>query len=73
MTENERKDYCKDCDRSIFSKSALAYSCDCNIEDNGYFNGAGDKCYCKIVNGKRAEKYSWEHNECGEKMDEDAK
>lgn len=62
MTEEKRQDYCKDCDRSIYSNSVLARSCDSNIEDNGYYNGAGDKCFCKIVNGKRAEKYSWEED-----------
>lgn len=57
MTEEERKNYCKDCDRSIYSSHP---SCDMNIEDNGYYNGADDKCYCKIKNGKMAEKYPWE-------------
>lgn len=56
----DRYTYCKDCDRSIYATGALANSCDINIENNGYYNGSGEKCYCKIVNGKRAEKYSWE-------------
>ena len=55
-----RETYCKDCDRSVFAIGELALTCDMNIEDNGYYNGAGEKCYCKIVNGKRAEKYPWE-------------
>ena len=60
MTNEERSNYCKNCDRSIYSNSPLKCSCDTNIENNGYYNNAGDKCSCKIVNGKRAEKYSWE-------------
>ena len=56
MTEQERKNYCKDCDRSIWGKY---HNCDTNIEDNGYYNRSGI-CYCKIVNGVRAEKYPWE-------------
>ena len=60
MTEQERQNYCKDCDRSIWGKY---HDCDTNIEDNGYYNHADDKCFCKIVNGKRVEKYSWEEKE----------
>ena len=56
----DRNSYCKDCDRSIYATGLLANSCDTNIENNGYYNGAGKKCYCKIVNGKMAEKYPWE-------------
>ena len=56
----DRNNYCKDCDRSIFATGLLANSCDTNIENNGYYNGAGKKCYCKIVNGKMAETYPWE-------------
>lgn len=56
----DRNNYCKDCDRSIYASGALARSCDSNIENNGYYNHAGEKCYCKIVNGERAEKYPWE-------------
>ena len=56
----DRNNYCKDCDRSIYSTSLLANSCDVNVENNGYYNLAGEKCYCKIVNGKMAEKYPWE-------------
>lgn len=55
MTEQERNNYCKDCDRSIWGDR----SCDINVDDNGYYNRP-DKCLCKIVNGKRAELYSWE-------------
>ena len=62
MTEAERKNYCKNCDRSIFSISPLNRSCDINIENKGKYVNAGDKCYCKIINGVRAEKYSWEKN-----------
>ena len=61
MDKADRQNYCKDCDRSIYSTSENARTCDCNIEDNGYYNLAGDKCYCKVVNGKRAEKYPWEN------------
>lgn len=56
----DRNEYCKNCDRSIFATGELAGSCDNNVEDNGYYNLAGKKCYCKIVNGQRAEKYPWE-------------
>lgn len=53
----DRSTYCKDCDRSIYKGK----TCDVNIEDNGYYNLSGEKCYCKIVNGKRAEKFPWEN------------
>ena len=65
----DRNEYCKDCERSIYATGDLARSCDNNIADNGYFNLAGEKCYCKIVNGKRAEKYPWEGAD-NEKNDE---
>ena len=57
MTDEERKTYCMDCDRSIWGKY---HDCDINIADNGYYNKSGDKCYCKITNGEMAEKYPWE-------------
>lgn len=53
----DRENYCKDCDRSIYGEYP---SCDVNIENNGLYVMAGPKCYCKITNGKRAEKYPWE-------------
>ncbi len=56
----DRNNYCKDCDRSIYATGILAKSCDTNVENNGHYNLAGEKCYCKIVNGERAEKYPWE-------------
>ena len=62
----DRKTYCKDCDCSIYATGVLAKSCDVNVEDNGYYNHANEKCYCKIVNGKRAEKYPWETEKGGE-------
>ena len=62
-----RETYCKDCDRSIYATGALRRSCDTNINDNGYYNLAGEKCYCKIVSGKRAEKYPWEPTQPTEK------
>ena len=52
----DRDKYCRDCDRSIWGDK----SCDVNVADNGYYNLADEKCYCKIVNGVRAEKYPWE-------------
>lgn len=52
----ERNTYCKDCDRSIWGDN----TCDVNAEDKGYYNLANEKCYCKVTNGKRAEKYSLE-------------
>lgn len=55
-----RDDYCKDCDRSIYGKY---HDCDVNIENNGKYVMADDKCYCKIVDGKRAEKYPLERRE----------
>lgn len=58
MTDNERKEYCKDCKRSIYGEY---HDCDVNIENYGMYVGADDKCYCKILsNGERAEKYQWE-------------
>lgn len=61
-----RETYCKDCDRSIYANGTLAKSCDTNIADNGYYNLSGEKCYCKIVNGARAEKYPWEQKKVEE-------
>lgn len=53
----DRDNYCKDCKRSIYAEFP---SCDMNIENNGKYVGAGDKCYCKIgLDGKMAEKYPW--------------
>lgn len=58
MTENiTRETYCKNCDRSIYGKY---HDCDINIENNGAYVMSGSKCYCKITNGHRAEKYPWE-------------
>lgn len=54
----DRSTYCKDCKRSIWGEY---HDCDNNIADNGYFNLAGEKCYCKVLpDGNRAEKYPWE-------------
>ena len=51
--------YCKDCDRSIYGKYK---NCDINIENEGLYVKGNYPCYCKIVDGKRAEKYPWENN-----------
>ena len=51
--------YCRDCKRSIYGEYA---DCDINIENNGKYVMADEKCYCKIVDGKRAEKYPWEED-----------
>ncbi len=56
----DRDNYCKNCDRSIYAEGPLANSCDTNVADKGYYNLAGEKCYCKIAAGERAEKYPWE-------------
>ena len=56
---SDREMYCRDCDRSIYGKY---HDCDVNIENGGRYVMADDKCYCKIVDGKRAEKYPWEKN-----------
>ena len=45
MTDKERKEYCKDCERSIYGKYR---DCDINIENNGLYVKSGDKCYCKV-------------------------
>ena len=50
--------YCRDCDRSIYGK--YPDSCDINIENNGKYVRGESPCYCKITNGKMAEKYPWE-------------
>lgn len=60
MTTIDRENYCKDCERSIYAEHP---SCDVNIENNGRYVMAGPKCYCKIVNGKMAEKYPWQEKE----------
>ena len=46
MNDSREYTYCKDCD--------------INIENEGRYVKGDSKCYCKIVNGKRAEKYPWE-------------
>ena len=61
----DRDNYCKDCDRSIYGKSP---SCDVNIENNGKYVMADERCYCKIVNGVRAEPYPWERRTNGEEV-----
>ena len=53
----DRETYCNDCDRSIHGRY---HDCDINIENDGRYVKGDSKCYCKIVNGKRAEKYPWE-------------
>ena len=60
MDDKKRETYCKDCDRSIYGKYS---NCDVNIENYGKYVMSDDKCYCKIVNGKRAEKYPWEQRD----------
>ena len=57
MSLINRESYCKDCDRSIYGKY---HDCDVNIENDGKYVMSDEKCYCKIVNGKRAEEYPWE-------------
>ncbi|WP_419867391.1 hypothetical protein [Clostridium perfringens] len=56
----DRENYCKDCKRSIWGELP---SCDINIENNGRYVGADEKCYCKIgSDGKMAEQYPWGNN-----------
>ena len=57
---NDVENYCKDCDRSIYGKYK---DCDVNIENDGKYVMSDSKCYCKIVNGERAEKYPWENKD----------
>ena len=53
----DRDNYCKDCQRSIYGKYK---DCDVNIENNGKYVMASEKCYCKIgSDGKMVEKYPW--------------
>ena len=53
----DRDNYCKDCQRSIYGKYK---DCDVNIENNGKYVMASEKCSCKIgSDGKMAEKYPW--------------
>ena len=42
------------------TRPTLCVDCDVNIENNGLYVMRDQKCYCKIVDGKRAEKYPWE-------------
>ena len=55
MTDEERNSYCKGCKRSIWGDS----SCDVNVENNGKYVGAEDKCYCKCDGNGMVEKYSF--------------
>lgn len=45
MSKEERLEYCKDCERSIYGKYK---DCDVNIENNGEYVMSGDICYCKV-------------------------
>ena len=45
MKKIDRETYCKDCDRSIYGKSAL--KCDKNIENNGKYD-CDWECSCKV-------------------------
>ena len=45
MTDKKRLEYCKDCERSIYGRMK---NCDINIENDGKYVMAGDKCYCKV-------------------------
>ena len=60
--------YCRDCDRSIYGK--YPDSCDINIENNGNYVRGEYPCYCKITNGKMAEKYPWEQREAERRLNE---
>lgn len=59
MIDTNAETYCKDCDRSVYGKYK---NCDINIENEGLYTKGNYPCYCKIVDGKRAEKYPWENN-----------
>ena len=48
LTEAERNEYCKDCQRSIYGNGPLARSCDMNVSDNGYYNHANYPCWTKV-------------------------
>lgn len=55
-----RKTYCRDCKRSIYGEYK---NCDINAENGGMYH-KDTLCYCKIgLDGKMAEKYSWENGE----------
>ena len=54
MDEEKRNSYCRDCKRSIWGDS----SCDENVENNGKYVGAEDKCYCKCDEDGMVERYS---------------
>ena len=45
MTDKERLEYCKDCKRSIYGEYK---DCDINIQNNGKYVMADDKCHCKV-------------------------
>lgn len=53
----DRDNYCRDCKRSIWGEY---HDCDVNIENNGRYTLAGDKCYCKCNDNGMVEKYPWE-------------
>lgn len=53
LTEDERKEYCKDCARSIYDDGPIAKSCDMNISDNGYYNHANWPCHTKVANKEK--------------------
>lgn len=56
MTEQERETYCKDCTRSIWGEHP---DCDINIENNGKYVMAGEKCFCKVDEKGMVERYPW--------------
>lgn len=51
-----KDNYCKDCIRSIWGDK----SCDNNVENNGKYTLAGEKCYCKCNKNGMVEKYPWQ-------------
>ena len=59
MTEQEKLNYCKDCDRSIWGNSP--FKCDINIENNGKYVMSDDKCYCKVPTRKESDEKATEN------------
>ena len=63
MSQIDRDTYCRDCSRSIWGDK----SCDVNVENDGKYTLADDKCYNKCNENGKVEKYPWEESEEGDK------
>lgn len=53
MNDINAEAYCKDCERSIYGRRYK----DCDVNNEGLYTNGNCACYCRFINGKRAEKF----------------